>query len=370
MKVVYISPHQDGTGYSHSAIEYILALNSVGIDVVPRSVKMTPTQGDVPTYIKMLEGDDTNNVDAVIQYNLPNTFSYKSGVKNIGMFAYETNTIAYTGWEQHLSLMDKIIVLNKSQKNSLKYKESLYSKCRVIPCPVKQGTALLRNGLRNISPFPIPENYHKFYSIGEFNSRKNWGVLLLSYLSTFSSDDQVALIIKTNNSSGIRKLIDDIKDKSKRFAIKEKYPKIIVIDGYMSEAEISDLHLRCDTFITASRGEAWCLPCTDALAVGNMVIAPNHTAFKDYLAGNNSTIRIKSTDSIVLSDGGLPNLYTSNELWGNINTNDLKQAMLNVYQNQDKWFSNNLRFQRQGLIKNFTHEKVGQMLKSEILDDN
>lgn len=35
MKVAYISVYRDGTGYGDSALEYIKALDHVGVDVVP-----------------------------------------------------------------------------------------------------------------------------------------------------------------------------------------------------------------------------------------------------------------------------------------------------------------------------------------------
>ena len=38
MKVLYISNYKDGTGWGNAATDYILAMDSVGIDVVCRSI--------------------------------------------------------------------------------------------------------------------------------------------------------------------------------------------------------------------------------------------------------------------------------------------------------------------------------------------
>jgi hypothetical protein len=73
----------------------------------------------MPKRIDELEDNDLNNIDAVINHNLPNEFSYKGGVQNIGMFAYETNTVKYTGWLQNLYLMDKVVVFCGDQQRAL-----------------------------------------------------------------------------------------------------------------------------------------------------------------------------------------------------------------------------------------------------------
>ena len=44
MKVLYVGCYRDGTGWGKAAENYILAMDAVGIDVVPRSVKLNETQ--------------------------------------------------------------------------------------------------------------------------------------------------------------------------------------------------------------------------------------------------------------------------------------------------------------------------------------
>ena len=40
MKVLYLGCYRDGTGWAHSAIDYILSLDAAGIEVVPRFIKL------------------------------------------------------------------------------------------------------------------------------------------------------------------------------------------------------------------------------------------------------------------------------------------------------------------------------------------
>ncbi len=45
MKVLYIGCYRDHTGWGQAAIDYILAMDSVGIDVVCRPLKLNQTLG-------------------------------------------------------------------------------------------------------------------------------------------------------------------------------------------------------------------------------------------------------------------------------------------------------------------------------------
>src|SRR5688500_15022601 len=107
MKVAFLAPYHDGTGYANAAIEYIMSLDAVGINVVTRPVKMTPTTGEIPDRIKELEKKNLDGVDVVFNLNLPSEFAYKGGVKNVGCFYYETTWFPNVDWKYNLDLMDQ-----------------------------------------------------------------------------------------------------------------------------------------------------------------------------------------------------------------------------------------------------------------------
>ena len=55
MKVLYISNYKDGTGWGNAAINNILALDSVGVEVVPRAVTFNTRDNDYPQRLKELD---------------------------------------------------------------------------------------------------------------------------------------------------------------------------------------------------------------------------------------------------------------------------------------------------------------------------
>jgi glycosyltransferase involved in cell wall biosynthesis len=371
MKIVVCAPYRDGTGYAKAAIENILALDSAGIEVVPRSIKMTNTTGEVPSRIDELEKKDLLGVDVLYQYNLPSEFVYKGGVKNVGRYDYETDSFSNSDWIHQLGMMDQVIVSCEHQKTAISNQSSdVESKTIVVPHSVDMKK--FSDDHKTID-FGLPKDTIKFYTIAEFGRRKNIPALLLAYFSRFSSDDNVALIIKTHMpnrnqaaaSEAIRGIIDDLKQGMGRFASLDRYPKVVLQTGYMTDDEINSIHNSCDAFVTASHGEAWCLPAIDALGFGNTVIAPNHSAFKDYISNNSAGILVGGVESPVFGVSGAPaGLYTSDENWYNVSVNDLGSAMERFANHADKWNSDTNRRARYHSIDMYcSREVVGFRLK-------
>ncbi len=375
MKVCYVSCYRDGTGYAKSAIEQILALDSVGVDVVPRSCKMTNTDGEVPDRISELEKKDLDNVDTVIQYNLPSEFAYKGGVRNIGTFAYETSGFPNTRWRDHLELMDGVFVLCNHQKEVILNHcgDYLFNKTRVIPHPVDTDKF---TKFYDIMDFGIPKNTVKFYTVSEFSRRKNIPALLAAYYSEFSSDDNVILIIKAHDSnrnfgrgrSIAKSIIDDLKSSLNRFADPSRYPPVILLSQYMTDSQINSLHKSADVFVSASHGEAWCLPAVDALGFGNYVVAPNHSAFKDYIEHEIHGFLVDGVRSTVIGvNDSVPGLYTASEQWFNINVSSLSYIMRNAYNDIAKINDPEEKTQRFQYIRDkYSYNRTGNEIKKII----
>lgn len=357
-KIAYISCYRDGTGYSKAAIEYMLALDAAGATVIPRAVRMTNTSGQVPNRILELEQNDLSNVDAVIQHNLPSQFSYKNGVINVGMFAYETNTLRFTGWHSNLKMMDKLVVFCEDQLIALD-SVGLKNKAKIVPHAVdvvKFDKAIDKLDLG------IPDSVVKFYAIGEFNKRKNWGGLLLAYNTAFSCDDNVALVIKTNNTNELKQLIENVRTGCGRFASNKMYPRIHVMAEKLTDDEMLALHASCDIYVSASHGESWNLPCSDALGFGNPCIVPDHGAFRDYVSRtHNSLIHGVMSPCFGASSNGL---YQSSESWFSVNISTLAQCMKSYSKNTSWKEKKSIR--SNDIKENYNHKVIGNRLLKAI----
>jgi glycosyltransferase involved in cell wall biosynthesis len=371
MKVCYISPYKSSSGYGVAAREYILSLDNAAVNVVPRFVQMTDKSAEVDNRILELEKQDLDNVDVVIQHNLPNELVYKGGVRNIGAFAYETNGLPSNSWKHNLEVMDDIIVFCQQQRQVILKEIPNYDPSRIHVVPHSIDISKLDRKLEPIN-FGLPKEVIKFYTIAEFNRRKNFPALISAYLSRFTADDNVVLIIKTGGvKDNIKQMIDEIKGGSNRFDDDNRYAKIILINDHLSDEDMCRLHQSCDVFVTASHGESWCLPAVDALGFGNPIIAPAYGAFEDYMVNKYIGIPVGGTESPIFGMVNVPKgLYTSEENWFNISINSLANAMEIIALDKEYYRSKINEEKRINFVKeNFSRKQVGLELK-EILNAN
>ena len=118
MKVLYIGNYKDGTGWGNACANNILALDAVGVDVVPRAITFNNSNGGCNERILELESKSESGCDICIQHTLPHLYSYSSKFKNIGFIETETSNFIESSWQHHANLMDKILVPVSSSKEA------------------------------------------------------------------------------------------------------------------------------------------------------------------------------------------------------------------------------------------------------------
>lgn len=387
MRVLYISVYRDGTGYSHAAIETILACEKAGIDIVCRPISMSPMNGiDDARRIQHLENKSLNNVDVVIQHSLPHTFEYKRGVKNIGVFSWETTHFRNSTWTEHCNLMDEIWTSSIIAKQAI-INSGVTKPVRIIPIPCN-----IDKYSNTSSPMLLPgkQNQTVFYTIGEYTRRKNIVGIIRSYFHAFTSDDNVVLVIKTSfpgmkdnvAQQQISQIVDDIKKSTHIYQNPRDYPPIIVITRRMSDDNIGQLHKSGTFFVSPSHGEAWCIPAMDALGYGNPVIASNWGSFpelfldnaKEYFDERSTTFRYPGDVSggylikgqlapCFAPDGGFNDIYTGKEEWFEPDLCHLSSLLRRAYNEHQ---SNNIkRLQKDAVNRSlrFSHHNVGNHIK-------
>lgn len=117
-----------------------------------------------------------------------------------------------------------------------------------------------------------PENYYFYTIVDSVNPRKNLEALLESFVAVFSKKKHVKLVVKQYRSSW------DI----------TSIPNVISIDGFLSRGQIAALHAVLDCYVSAHHAEAWGLSLSDAMAVGNPVIATGFSGNMFYMNAENS----------------------------------------------------------------------------------
>src|SRR4051812_31296994 len=107
MKVCFLGVYRDGTGWGHAALDYILALDSAGVDVACRPIKLNTMPFEIPERVAELEHKPVEDCDIVIQHILPHMMEYCGAFKkNIALFELETDYFGHTFWPEYVNLMD------------------------------------------------------------------------------------------------------------------------------------------------------------------------------------------------------------------------------------------------------------------------
>lgn len=374
MKVLYIGHYKEKSGWAQAAKDYILALDSAGIDVVCRNVTLTQDNPQVDKRLLKLEAKDSTGCDYCIQHVLPHhlvgTSEFK---KNVAILESETTTIKHLAWFDHLQLMDEVWVPNKDAKLYLKM-DQIQKKVKVVPhcCDTEKYT-------KKYPPINIPqaEGKFKFYYIGDLNDRKNIRAIIRAFHSEFDRSEPVSLILKVKkfglNPEQVRKYVDNIlleeKTKLRMYPKIDEYIKDIIVAEDITDDQISALHQYCDCFVCPSHGEAWSIPSFEAMAFGNTPICSNFGGPKEFIDKddlNTGTLLNGVFAPCQCSDAAFPDMFTGRESWFIPCELELKSIMRHYY--NEKNTNNNPKINGLKRAKEFSYEKIAKLIK-ELLSE-
>ena len=369
MKVLYISHYKERGGWAQAAIDNMLALDKIGVDVVCRHVTLTSDNENLPPKIKQLQAKSTEDCDVCIQHVLPHhlvgTDKFK---KNIAYLASESTSIKHLAWFVHLQQMDEVWVPNEQSKGFL-LEDKLGKPVKVVP-----HTFNIENYTKKYEDIQIPQakNRFKFYYIGDLNDRKNIDAIIRCFHAEFDNSEQACLILKIkkfgHSPEQVQQAVDNkivaIKNSLRMYQNISEYNKDIIISEDVDSEKIYALHQGCDCFICPSHGEAWSIPSFEAMAFGNTPICSDFGGPRDFIdKQDHLTGKLVggSYATCQCSDSAFPDMFTGREYWFNPCDMEIRKAMRFYYENQDK-----KRDKKAGGLtraKKFSYENIGNLMK-------
>jgi glycosyltransferase involved in cell wall biosynthesis len=363
MKIAYLSVYRDGTGYGNSARDFIKCLSQQGADVVPVWFTLNSRPANIDKDIPIR--NDLDGVDVVIQQTIPNSFVRIAGVRNIGLFYWESSSFKSSGWQYSCNLMDDIWMTTNDQIQAAKE-----SGVKSILTEVTRPSDFTKYSVDYKAP-PIPDEIkdtYKFYTISDYSYRKNIASTVTAFLSEFSARDNVSLIIKTyvdgkgpSESLGhIKEAISSVKSEIRR--AEKDYPKIVIITDVLSDNEILGMHQHFDCYVTASRGEGECIPAFDAASFKKPVIATHWNGIsKMFDLDYEPTVKsmIKKPVFAMSKTAIVPGLYSHNEWWMEGSLWEMMQKMRAAAEGKYKQVAIN---NYSKMVDKFSYETVGPKL--------
>jgi glycosyltransferase involved in cell wall biosynthesis len=125
------------------------------------------------------------------------------------------------------------------------------------------------------------------------DSRKNWEDILTAFCIAFHDREDATLILKMTykDMSGYMEDIFSLFCQLHPFKC-----RVIVIHGYISTQEYTDLIAATTYVVNASRSEGQCLPLMEYMSSGIPAIAPDNTAMADYIRADNAFVVASSPE--------------------------------------------------------------------------
>jgi glycosyltransferase involved in cell wall biosynthesis len=325
MKIKYVGNFTDGTGWAKASTYNALALHHAGYDVYCSEHKYNDLNHVLEPEITELLEKKSDSYDAIVQHVLPMDYKYYGGVKNIGFVVLENTHFTNVSWLSNIKMMDEMLVPNKASQKCL---EIHGIKSRIFPHTFNFDKVHNTGTAASISELA---NTFNFVFIGDFCHRKNIEALLRAFHTEFDYIEPVNLYIKTWGKpfQEFESFCNDVKAKMKKQAL---YKKEVIVCDYLPEEVMLSTLKQCHAFVMPSRGEAWCYPAMEAMALG---IPPIYTAgigVEEYAKPDFSGLEVKSHETSCFGAvDTMSDLYTCEDRWLEIDVLDLQYRMRLLY---------------------------------------
>lgn len=366
--IKYIGPAFDGSGYAEAARNYILAIHKAGYPITIAPITFEKTRPDLGKDSEILKSlvNKPVDYDKVIVHCTPDLWQhytkFESNKYIIGFTVWETSQI-HPSWVVACNRVDEVWV--PCQWNVEVFKNS------GVKCPIyKIPHTLNIPDMEKVSDFNLeglPENTFTFYSIFQWQERKNPYGLLAAYCAAFSGVEDVALVIKSylHDHAGDKDSIRDLILQYKQYMTLDHFPKIYLIVDNLSKDGILSLHKKGDCFVLLQRSEGWGYCHFEAAAMANPIITPSYGGQTEFLKEDNSYL----VDYQETPVSGMPwsPYYRGDQWWCEPNIKQTVSFMRHVYENRKEAKEKGLKA-RDFILNNFNQQKIGDLVVKRVLE--
>ncbi|HEV3093548.1 MAG TPA: glycosyltransferase family 4 protein [Solirubrobacteraceae bacterium] len=166
-----------------------------------------------------------------------------------------------------------------------------------------------------------PEAYSEqrpflFLSVGKWESRKGWELLIDAFIAEFGGDDHTELLIKTNPFNGA----------APSAALAAANKGIRLEQDLLQREEMLRLYAQADAFVIPSRGEGWGRPYMEAILAGLPSIVTNWGGALRFAQPNRCLL--VSCSLVACSANAITDWpYYAGQEWAEADHTDLRRAL-------------------------------------------
>jgi len=340
--IVWNAPIYDASGFADEARSFVSALDEINADMYLRPIKWSSI---------LTELDDTetarfarlsqkpfpsHNYVNVWHVFPPSVFQRDdNAILNACRVMFDSDRIP-GDWVAGCNLMDEVWV--PTEHNLDTFARSGVERNKLVKIPGMID--VLRFNPDEITPMLIEERRgYNFLSIFDWQLRKGWDILIKGYLSAFTTEDDVALIIKTYSSAGHN--TEEIKEEINQYIISlgyqpNEHPPIILLDKILAVSEMPGLYKCCDAFVLPSHSEGWGRPYMEAMAMGLPTIGTRWSGNLEFMNDDNSyLINIDGLEEVSGASLSQLPMYKGHR-WAVPSVTHLQELMRYVFENREE----------------------------------
>lgn len=367
--VCYTGPFMDASGYGEATRNAIVALRSAGVNLKTEKVSFTGSvhYEQANTAIARELSDRNIPYQIKIIHVTPDLYTkYQEKNKyNIGHLFWETNKLPRS-WVVACNSMNEIWTGTKLNAQTIS-NSGVTVPIHIFP----QATETI---LPQVKPFKLAGTDEKtlvFYSVFEWNERKNPHKLLHAYWKEFKGHDDVLLLIKTHKGSysqlGVEQIIQEARGWKNSLGWKDA-PRVLLCTNILQGDGMYRLHKTGHVFVSAHRGEGWGLPQVEASLMGNPIISTAYGGIHEYLS---SKQYYKVDFELTNIDKVYNKYYEPGMKWAEANQNTIQNHMRSLY---DYWvnYKGSNFFKKKGtdarklISSTFSYDIVGASMKQRL----
>ncbi len=365
--VVVTSPAATRSGYGSRARDVIRALIEIGkYDV---HVNLVPWGNTPQNALSMDDPKDKMIIDR-INYNInfqpdihihivvPNEFT-PAGKFNIGITAGLETTLIPQAWIEGCNRMDLVLASSNFSAQTMLSTEFRNDQTKEVLKITKPVGVLFEGAdtdlykVTNECSVPLAEQMDKikenfnFLFVGHWlqgglgRDRKDVGMMIKTFLESYSSKHNVGLILKTSGATPSKLDYDDLMfkvDEIKKIVNNQDPPNIYILHGDLHDYEMNQLynHPKVSAHITFTHGEGFGRPLLEASLSGKPVIAPGWSGHVDFLDKRYATLL--GGGLVDVGEDSLPEAIFLKEMkWFMVNHKQAASTMKNVKRNYRRY---------------------------------
>jgi glycosyltransferase involved in cell wall biosynthesis len=219
---------------------------------------------------------------------------------NINFTMFEANRV-HPEWIRLNRSHDLLILPTESSRRAWEY--SGMPTHRIRTCPLGVDPSTFFPAERKPAP---GEPRVRFLNVSEYSSRKNLSGLLRAWIRATRPDDDTILTIKSGMSLTSELLPNGF----------DRAAPVVIQRETLADSELPFLYRAATHYVSASFGEGWDQPMMEAAATGLKLIAPDHSAYREYLDENVATmIPARQVPVVYESDPETARLFDHAEWW-------------------------------------------------------